>query len=163
MAREIRLPRGLVALVDDEDYGWLSRWSWSYDGRYAKRVFVDESGARRTVSMHRLVMGEPEGLCVLHFNGDLLDNRRSNLRVCAMAEVSRRRRMQANNTSGYRGVRWVERIGRWKARIRVCGRRIELGDYRELMDAVRAYDEASVRYHGEYGRRNLGDFVSGPG
>ena len=84
-----RLPltgkRGGYALVDDEDYGWLSRYRWNH----GKNGYAYTYRPKATL-MHRLIMGYPETE-VDHINGNRLDNRRSNLRVAT-------RRFNATNS-----------------------------------------------------------------
>ncbi|GAG88394.1 unnamed protein product, partial [marine sediment metagenome] len=42
----------------------------------------------------------------------------------------------------------------WVAGIKINGKRIHLGDFKNEEDAARAYDEASQEHHGEYGCTN---------
>ena len=82
--REIPLTRGKAAIVDDEDYESLSlhHWSCSKTG-YAMRGFR-EGGKMVYLKMHHAILGKPlQGYVVDHINGDRLDNRRCNLRLCA--------------------------------------------------------------------------------
>ena len=73
---------GLYALVDDEDYDYLSQWNWTavYTGRknggYAVRV---QYGV--TYLMHRVILGVGEDVNVRHLNRSGLDNRRENLKA----------------------------------------------------------------------------------
>ena len=86
---------GKRTLVDDstlKQYGHLT-WHLSDTG-YAVRRNKSEGG---TVRLHRLVVDAPEGMVVDHLNGDKLDNRASNLRVCTQAENTRNRK----DTIGY--------------------------------------------------------------
>lgn len=79
-ARYIKLTKGMWALVDAADFGWLAQWDWHYHPKEgARRCVRDEAGKKRTLSMHRLITGEPEGLEVRHRTAGILDNRRANL------------------------------------------------------------------------------------
>jgi hypothetical protein len=75
------------ALVDDEDFDWLSRVRWKVSGsasggkRYAVRN-VRVGGRHVTEFMHRAIMNNPKGLDVAHVNHNPVDNRKENLRVC---------------------------------------------------------------------------------
>lgn len=87
--RKIRLTQGQFALVDDEDYEWLSRWNWfaqlSPDAGYytAERAETLPNGKRRKVRMSRLILGLDHGdpRHAKHVRNDYLDNRRSELSI----------------------------------------------------------------------------------
>jgi hypothetical protein len=81
------------------------------------------------LSMHRVVVNAPKGTVVDHINGDSLDNRKENLRICTNAENVRNSPKHSNNTSGYKGVIWAKREQKWCAQIIVDGKLINLGYY----------------------------------
>ena len=90
-----------------------------------------------------------------HKNGDVFDNRRSNLRPASHADNSRNADTSraAPNPYGYRGV-FQSPNGKWHARISVDRRRIHLGTFDSPHDAARAYNAAAIKYHGEFARLN---------
>ena len=143
----------VYGLVDAQDLPLVSgrRWTVKGDG-YIVRT---EAGA--TVRLHRLIL--PHIPIIDHANGDKLDNRRANLRVASITENNRNRPRQRNNTSGFKGVHWDSLRGKWTARIKHDGRSIRVGRFDDIRDAARAYDEAAIRYHGDYASLNfpLGD------
>ena len=82
------------AIVDEEDYEFISSIKW-YEakairkGKYYNSYAVGKLGTdknRKTISMHRLIMGQPEGLVIDHINHNGLDNRKSNLRAVTYSE-----------------------------------------------------------------------------
>lgn len=152
--REIILTRGFVALVDDADFEVLSRWKWTACKKgYAYRLErVD--GRKKKIPMHRFLMGLDKGdaMHVDHINGNPLDNRRANLRLCTASENACNRRRYRDSKSGYKGVTWSKAANKWKAQIRIQGRLIYLGVYAAAEDAFDAYKVASAKYHGEFGR-----------
>lgn len=86
--KEIPLTKGLVAIVDDDDYERVCVFSWyamprKYTAYAARSGPRDEQGHREYIPMHRFILGiRPEdGGVVDHINRNGLDNRRSNLRV----------------------------------------------------------------------------------
>lgn len=151
---EIRLSNGMVAKVDDADLEWLSRWNWHSMGegrkRYAGRLERRGSGVRVFISMHRALMGFPEGKQVDHINGDSLDNRRGNLRICDHFGQHRNARKSARGRSPYRGVAWMKNMGRWQVRITVTGKKLFLGYTATDEEGARIYDEAARKHHGEF-------------
>ena len=80
-----------------------------------------------------------------HINGDGFDNRISNLREATAAENQQNQSLHRNNTSGYPGVHRSN--GRWKAQIKVGGRKIHLGQYDTAEEAHGAYLAAKVDRH----------------
>ena len=92
--KKIPLTQGQVALVDDADYEWLSRWKWcamwcsSTDSFYAVRHIRLPNGKWTTLRMHRAILGLERGDSrqVDHENHDTLDERRENLRIVTHQE-----------------------------------------------------------------------------
>lgn len=147
---EIRLARGQVAIVDDEACEALSGHRWYLGtGGYA----VASHGGRVLI-MHRVVMAAADGQIVDHHNGDKLDNRLENLRLCTHAENMRNRKIHKNNQCGSKGV-YIDgsrKTPRYRAQIRVDGKTIRLGSFPSIREAELAYRVASVKYHGNFGR-----------
>lgn len=99
MTKSIPLTRGKIALFDDEDYEELSKYKW-----FITKVYASRHSGNKTVYMHREIMKTPENMETDHINGDVLDNRRENLRICTRQENARNIRGISSNTSGYKGV-----------------------------------------------------------
>lgn len=100
--------------------------------------------------LHRVIMQPGPGLEVDHINGDRLDNRRLNLRVCT-------RSSNAKNTStkvGYKGVHKNHR-GKWIAQITKNYNCHHLGTFRTAEEAAIAYNDAASILHGEFARLNI--------
>ena len=85
--------RDFPVLVSDEDFDWLSRFSWfakkSRWGEYAC-TSVRVKDRVLTFRMHRLITRCFNGETVDHINGDHWDNRQDNLRVMSNVENARR-------------------------------------------------------------------------
>lgn len=150
--KEVPLTRGLVALVDAEDYPNVSRFKWharAKGGRfYAGRI--DRTGGRlHLVFLHAEIMGPGAD----HKNRDALDCRRSNLRRCTQQQNCFNRSKSANKSSRYRGVSRV--CGGWRSYIRHNGILHNLGLFREEDMAARTYDEAARRLFGEFANPNF--------
>lgn len=151
MTKEIVLSQGMVALVDDDDYEWLNSMKWHAhrDGHtcYARHAYW-ENGACKTVKMHRVIMGAPQGKEIDHMNGNGLDNRKSNLRICSTAENQHNGRKWQQTSSRYKGVsRWKNK---WRARLKSAGKEIYLGTFDTEEEAAKAYDEGALRVFGPF-------------
>lgn len=151
--KEILLTQGKVALVDDEDFEWLSQWKW-YAARqklwYAGRKCTTPRGSR-FLAMHREIFGFP-GVFIDHANGNTLDNRRMNLRCATRAENIRNspKRYSVQTSSRFKGVSWNRRQKKFCAYVCREGRLAHLGYFPDEMAAARAYDDAARRCYGEF-------------
>lgn len=159
MTEQIALSRGLVAVVDDGDYAYLSQWKW-YAARqlntyYAMRHQLGKNGKRTTISMHQVILGTAPGMHTDHIDGDGLNNTRNNLRICNASENARNRQAGRNNKSGYKGVFWNPQNKRWRAKITHMGKGIWLGSFGTPEEAAAAYDRAAIKLHGEFASPNM--------
>jgi len=162
----LRIPvgrAGLAALVDPEDFDRLSAFSWEAhagpSGIIYARLMVPVGPSGTRTRMHRMIMEPPPGLVVDHANGDGLDNRRANLRICTISQNAANAPRRRNARCPFKGVQLTE-SGRWQARIEIGGRARSLGTYSSPEQAARAYDAAAVAHYGEFARPNLPSLAS---
>lgn len=151
----LTLTQGKFAQVDDEDYEWLSQWKWYYSGEYAVRNSSKLLGKRKILYMHREIMQAAVGVEIDHADMDTLNNQRHNLRVSTHAQNQENGRIYKTNTSGYKGVSWHKRDKVWSAAISVDNRQVFLGNFVNKEDAVKAYNAAALKFHGEFARINI--------
>lgn len=155
---EIALTRGVVALVDQCDADLL-QYKWCITNGYAMRA-IGVNGKQSSILMHRAVFERVLGRAlhtqehIDHINGVRTDNRRLNLRVATQLENTRNRGAQRNNKSGYKGVSFDKYAGRWVAHIRANGKTMHIGYYDTPEEAARVYNEAAIKYFGEFARLN---------
>lgn len=158
--KEIPLTQGKVALVDDEDYARLiamGNWQYSCRGYVTIVRPINRNGRkiRTTIFMHREILGSCGSLEIDHINLDKCDNRKKNLRFCTSQENKRNRRMPKNNSTGFKGVVYEKDRDKFKAHIRACiGKKITIGRFLTAIEAARAYNEAAIKYHGEFAKLN---------
>jgi hypothetical protein len=155
--REIQLTRGMVAMVDDEDYEMLSHWRWYFNSRgYAQACNGGDRYHRRLTSMHRVVALPDPTQEVDHINGDKLDNRRSNLRPCSRSENQRNNQSHVG-TSRFKGVSWQSSKRKWKAQIDAKDRYKGgyIGNFDDEVSAALAYDAAARECFGVFARLNF--------
>lgn len=100
--------------------------------------------------MHREIMQTPMELQTDHINGNKLDNRKENLRICTCSENQHNKKIYKNNLSGYKGVYFDKANNCWRALIRINGKKIYLGTFYASKDAAKAYDIAAKKYFGEF-------------
>jgi len=140
--KTISLTKGMVALVDDEDYARLSKYKWCAV-ETGQRLFYAARGVKnRLVYMHRDVMELATGdnICVDHIDFNGLNNQKTNLRKTTKSYNFKHRRPIAH-TSKYRGVYWDRNRNKWKAQASINGRMFAIGRYDLELDAALARDE----------------------
>ena len=138
------------ALVDVEDFDRVRHVSWTVDPR--GYVIGRPPNSRTTVSLHSMLLTIPVGMVADHINGNKRDNRRQNLRACSQKENSRNTAPKKAR-SGVKGVSSTPH-GKWRARIMVDRREINLGRFVTIDEAKAAYDKAAIKHFGEFARLN---------
>lgn len=107
----------------------------------------------KTIKLHRYILNETNpSIEIDHINGNTLDNRKNNLRLCKHINNMKNQKLNKNNTSGYKGVYYNKTTNKWWAEIHYNNKKIWLGSYIELNDAIKARKEAETKYFGEYMR-----------
>lgn len=148
----IPMTGGQHTIIDAEDFMTVVPYRWSSRG--AKKIYA-ASGKKL---MHRLILSAPKGEPIDHANGNSLDNRRCNLRMCSYQQNNLNRESWKKE---YKGVR--KRKTGWAARTHLNGESYGLGIYHTEEDAARAYDVFAKENHGEFARLNFPREESLPG
>lgn len=88
-----------------------------------------------------------------HINGDGLDNRAVNLRLVSKRENNKNKRLQENNTSGFNGVSFDKKVGKWHAYVKINRKRRTLGYFSLKSDAIKAREDANrkLKFHSNHG------------
>lgn len=146
---EVAVGDGRRFIVDLDAADLIEKHVW-----WAPKGYACTKVEGKTVPLHRMLMNPPALLYVDHANGNTLDNRRQNLRICTHAENTRNAKPNSRNTTGSKGVRRMKN-GRYRARIAHNGARIALGCYKTLYAAAVAYDAKALELHGKYARTNI--------
>lgn len=139
-----------------ENY-WHAAWNEPTQSYYAVRGSSVHEGfgdKQYTVRMHRSLMGlnKSDKRRVDHENCDTLDNRMCNLRFATHAENMRNRKLQRNNTTGYKGVTKRKGYNRWIAQISINGTPTKLGSAKTPHGAYKLYCAAANRLYGSFAR-----------
>jgi len=147
--KEIPLTKNKITIVDDDDYEWLKKWKWHVikggNSFYALRNeylgVVNHKKILKTITMHREIINAPKGVMVDHINGDGLDNRKSNLRLCNKRQNGQNR-INENKSSKFPGVTLHKKAKKWHAQIEINGKHKNLGYFINEKDAAIAYEKA---------------------
>jgi len=92
-----------------------------------------------------------------HINGNGLDNRRENLRLCTRSENRRNSQKQSGCSSGFKGV-LKHKDGRktpWVATICLKGNKKRSRVFKTEIEAAQWYDEMAKEHHGEFAKLNF--------
>lgn len=136
-------------LFDLEDYETIKEYCWHESKGYVQTNLPGD----KEIYIHRLIMKDHitnSNQVIDHIDRDPMNNRKDNLRVATQRDNARNRSAGKNNVFGVVGIRWVDRVKKWRALIMVDRKNINLGYYSSFDDAVRARLRGELRYYGEF-------------
>lgn len=147
----IEIENNYFFLFDIEDTDLISGYNWIKD----KNGYVRANKNKKAILLHRLVMGckYKDGSIVDHINGDKLDNRKVNLRLCDNFKNLRNQKKHIDGKMKYKGI-YKTKSGKYAAQIWYDNKKIHLGSFVTQAEAALAYDEAAIFYFKEYARIN---------
>lgn len=165
--KNIALSRGYVAIIDDEDFEKVSQYKW-HASQHEKKIYAkrkrwipDESittkqgkyvkkGYYKTIALHRVILDAPDDMEVDHINGNPLDCRKINLRVCSHEQNMWNLKGRSDSKSGYRGITWDKQTQKWRATLTYKKQFINIGRFDNLDDAIKAHQEKAKELFGEF-------------
>jgi hypothetical protein len=145
----VPLTQGYTAIIDAADVPLVDEHNW-HAMKCKNTVYGRTKYCKLSVFLHRLIIKAPFGFSVDHRDGDGLNNRRCNMRIATHSQNMHNMRRGKNNTSGFKGVDFS--FGKWRARIKIKGKKKHLGVFTSPEEAHAAYCRASKKFHGEFGR-----------
>lgn len=149
----IGLTRGLIAVADEDAFDLAAGMKW-YAISCGSKFYACHTKRRKdlseTILLHRLLTGAPNGMVVDHINGDTMDNRSANLRVCTAQENLWNQSVRRDSASGVRGIRQDKKSGRWKVSVMRDRRDHWVGSFETLDAAKAAHEAASLRLYGQF-------------
>lgn len=156
--KHIPLSQNKTALVDDADHESLVRFEWfalEVNGNWYAARKVKVEGRQATVYMHRQILGHSALPLIDHKDRNGLNNTRANLRFATRAQNMANTGKQRRNTTGFRGVTWIAKLGKWRAQIGFENRKIAAGCHASIVDAAKAYDAKARELFGEFAVLNF--------
>lgn len=142
-----------TVFIDNDDIEKIKEYNWTIN-KYSKckKVYY-YAVAKGGILLHRYIMNANNGrkTTVDHINNNTLDNRKFNLQICTHEENLRKQKACINNEIGVKGVIWYpyRNINKWMAHIGVNHKRITLGYFNTIEEAIRARKLAEIKYFGE--------------
>lgn len=158
-------PRGattpLMCPFPASHFDLVRQFRWHIDacrgtGYVSANAYVD--GRLRPIGLHQLLMisfGDSVAE-VDHINGNGLDNRFANLRLCSRQQNQfNRRKIRRATSSKFIGVHWKEAAQRFVAVAKIDGKIRHIGTFVSEHDAAAARDAAVLKARGKYARLNF--------
>lgn len=143
-------------LIDEEDYSLVSQYTWFIHYGYATTNKRIKKGKQFTLKMHRLLMNvNKTNIYVDHINGNTLDNRKENLRICTSGQNQGNRKKGINNKLGFKGVAKVTNCSKFQAHICKDFKKIYLGSFSTPEEAAKEYDKKAIELFGEFAQLNF--------
>ena len=140
----------LEVLIDAEDMDLLLKYKWWIARKQNNYMMVYTQVKRKTIPIHRLIMGAKPGQIIDHINRNPLDNRKVNLRFCSARQNCFNTGFKPSNTSGVIGVDYRKDRMKWRATVRINGVKKALGHFDTKEQAEAARLEAELKYYGEF-------------
>lgn len=140
--------RIIIDLIDVEKCSSI-KWGISSDNYCTAKI------KEKTILIHRFLLDLDDTNLLVpdHKDGNKLNNRRNNLRIATYSQNNMNAGIRSNNTSGYNGISKTEE-GYWHTYIAINGKRINLGWFEDINDAIKARKDAEEKYYGEYSYDN---------
>lgn len=138
-------------LFDLEDYDLIKEYYWVTN----QEGYLLSKNSKTTIRLHRLIMNcKDSKIFIDHINHNVKDNRKINLRYAKNSQNQMNAKLRSNNKSNYTGVYYNKKIKKWIANIQINKKRIFLGQFYNLEDAVKTRKKAEEKYFGEYSYSN---------
>jgi len=146
--RIIPLTQGRWTIIDTKNLQLINNYTWKYHKNYVKSKQHDKD-----LFLHRLITNAPFDKVVDHIDGNPLNNLESNLRICSCKEnAHNRKQISTNNTIGYKGLK---KVGiKYQVYITNNSKQLYLGTFPTKKEAAIAYNNAAIKYFGEFARLN---------
>jgi hypothetical protein len=153
-------------LIDHEDWvaisslGFRVRVSRDDKGYIHSRVCgTQRDGHPQVLVLSRFLMGllrDSGDVVVDHINGNSLDNRRCNLRVCTRQQnnINRRKSINTRATSRYKGVYYDKRYNRYYVRVYKDGKKVYGKACQTEVEAALEYNRVAAELFGRFASPN---------
>lgn len=141
------------AEIDKEDYHLVENFCWHRETRgkvFYARAYVRGSSGKDSVYLHQSILPTEDGIIAEHKDGNGLNNKKSNLRPANRSQNEMNKGVSLASTSGVTGVSLRSDTKKWRAYIKLNGRQLPLGSYKNKEDAIKARKKAEEKYFGEH-------------
>jgi hypothetical protein len=168
---EIPTSQGVILLDDQDGYlladsRFYVRLSNLHRPRKYKTAVIWRRGEKMKhgVNLSRYLMRPPKGMVVDHINGDTLDNRRSNLRICTPTQNNQARRPRTGaNPHEYKGLVRYKASKKhpgapdnyyWRAAVGSGDQKVHVISTKSEHEGALWYNRAANYIYGQFAYRN---------
>lgn len=160
--KQLPLTKGYFALVDEDDYYWVSQFNWcaielngQVYARRSKKKGTLRSNEPYEVYLHRVIAKcTDKSKVVDHIDHDGLNCQKNNLRICSAEENKRYTSSHKDSFSKHLGVSFDKSRNKWIAQLKHNGVRVLSKRYDTELEAAQAYNKASLLYNKEFATIN---------
>lgn len=150
--------RKLFTEIDDADFDAVRSFNWKSTSGGKNRTlyataYIYADNKTYSYLLHRVILGLTDRkVLVDHIDGNGLNNKRDNLRICTHTENMRNRRKNKNNSSGFKGVqiRKGYKVKKYVAEVRYMGKNFRSKGFATPAEAHSEYVRISKALHGEF-------------
>lgn len=162
--KKVIVSKKFISIVDDEDFEGVRRFKWQAIKKKSGVIYAQtrwhikmENGKQLlgNALLHRFILNAPKGKQVDHIDGNGLNNRKENLRLCDNSQNHANMKKRRNTSSKYKGV-CLLKDGKWSASIMKNDKSVHLGRFFTEEDAARAYNKSAKKLFGEFACLNKG-------
>jgi hypothetical protein len=147
---------GVEFIIDQEDYDRVKQYTWRFNGGYIRTstAYNKKLGIKgRSIYLHRFILNITDNkIFIDHKNLDRKDNRKENLRICTTSQNQANIKPHKRNKTGLKGVRKTP-SGKYEADI-WKDKSIYLGVFNTKQEAAKVYNEAAIKFFGEFALLN---------
>lgn len=152
----IKLDNSKHIIVDTDMWYELSLKKWWMNAHGYLTGTVDGVETLMHIYLYKTHIGEIHPNHVVdHVNNVRHDNRLCNLRVNTLSGNAHNSRKTKNSSSKYYGVYWNARDKKWLACITHNYKQYNLGNYKDEIDAAKAYNVKAREIYGELANLNV--------
>lgn len=134
------------AIINTDQLEKVKQYKWYLNGSGYAETNLDDN---KKLTLHRFLMNAPDDMYVDHKNRRRLDCRLQNLRLCTKTENNRNVSIKKHSKSQIRGV-YQDNYNKWIAYININHKKIHLGYFENVEDAIKAREEAEIEYYKDF-------------
>ena len=139
---------------DLEDYDKIKNYSWHFHNKKTSKYSYIEARSYSInkksthIRLHRFIMNCPDNMIVDHINHKTYDNRKQNLRI--VTSIKNIWNHTPKTKYGVSGITYKEKRKIYEVCIGVNYKKIYLGLFKTIEEAIQARKNGEIKYYGEY-------------